>query len=304
MKRKQLLVFCLIAILSTSLLSGCNSSKQEETTNDSVKTEEVTGTFASEELQIENEGRVIPATLVIPEGKENYPLVVMNHGFAGSRNENGGFTKISEALAEAGIASIRCDFAGCGDSEADFTEFNLKNNMSDVNACLEYVLSNKPVDKENIGVFGYSMGGALTVLLTENEENPYKAIALLAPAVNRDEAFFADNENQLKEAKENGYYSLDWFGNELHVGADYYEGLKSSFDVFDKYDNTRDCIVIYGDSDTTILPEHSKAFADKMEVESVMIEGADHGYGMYSDQPDVTKKLIDTVTSFFTNELK
>lgn len=294
MKKKQLLIFCLIAVLSISLLSGCNSSKQEETA----------GAFVSEELQIENEGRTIPATLVIPEGKENYPLVVMNHGFAGSRNENGGFTKIAESLAESGIASVRVDFAGCGDSKADFKDFNLKNNMSDVNACLEYVLSNKPVDKENIGVFGYSMGGALTVLLTENEDNPYEAMALLAPAVNKDEAFFADIDNQLKEAKEKGYYSLDWFGKELHVGADYYEGLKAAFDVFDKYDNTRDCIVIYGDSDTTILPEHSKAFADKMEVESVMIEGADHGYGMYSDQPDVTKKLIDTITSFFINELK
>lgn len=294
MKKKQLLIFCLIAVLSISLLSGCNSSKQEETA----------GAFVSEELQIENEGRTIPATLVIPEGKENYPLVVMNHGFAGSRNENGGFTKIAESLAESGIASVRVDFAGCGDSKADFKEFNLKNNMSDVKACLEYVLSNKPVDKENIGVFGYSMGGALTVLLTENEDNPYEAMALLAPAVNKDEAFFADIDNQLKEAKEKGYYSLDWFGKELHVGADYYEGLKAAFDVFDKYDNTRDCIVIYGDSDTTILPEHSKAFADKMEVESVMIEGADHGYGMYSDQPDVTKKLIDTITSFFINELK
>lgn len=294
MKKKQLLIFCLIAVLSISLLSGCNSSKQEETA----------GSFVSEELQIENEGRTIPATLVIPEGKDNYPLVVMNHGFAGSRNENGGFTKIAESLAESGIASVRVDFAGCGDSKADFKEFNLKNNMSDVNACLEYVLSNKPVDKENIGVFGYSMGGALTVLLTENEDNPYKAMALLAPAVNKDEAFFSDIDNQLKEAKEKGYYSLDWFGKELHVGADYYEGLKAAFDIFEKYDNTRDCIVIYGDSDTTILPEHIKAFADKMEVESVMIEGADHGYGMYSDQPDVTKKLIDTVTSFFTNELK
>lgn len=294
MKKKQLLIFCLIAVLSISLLSGCNSSKQEETA----------GAFVSEELQIENEGRTIPATLVIPEGKENYPLVVMNHGFAGSRNENGGFTKIAESLAESGIASVRFDFAGCGDSKADFKEFNLKNNMSDVNACLEYVLNNKPVDKENIGVFGYSMGGALTVLLTENEDNPYEAMALLAPAVNKDEAFFSDVDNQLKEAKEKGYYSLDWFGKELHVGADYYEGLKAAFDVFDKYDNTRNCIVIYGDSDTTILPEHSKAFADKMEVESVMIEGADHGYGMYSDQPDVTKKLIDTVTSFFINELK
>lgn len=294
MKKKHLLIFCLIAVLSISLLSGCNSSKREETA----------GSFVSEELQIENEGRTIPATLVIPEGKENYPLVVMNHGFAGSRNENGGFTKIAESLAESGIASVRVDFAGCGDSKADFKDFNLKNNMSDVKACLEYVLSNKPVDKENIGVFGYSMGGALTVLLTENEDNPYEAMALLAPAVNKDEAFFADIDNQLKEAKEKGYYSLDWFGKELHVGADYYEGLKAAFDVFDKYDNTRDCIVIYGDSDTTILPEHSKAFADKMEVESVMIEGADHGYGMYSDQPDVTKKLIDTITSFFINELK
>lgn len=316
MKKQRLLLLMGAALLSTGLLFGCNNAKQEAAPQESTApqqteeaaeetpaaTQEAAATFESQELQIENEGRTIPATLVTPTGKENYPLVVMNHGFGGSRNENGGFTKIAETLAEQGIASIRMDFAGCGDSTADFVEYSLKNNISDVNACLSYALNNASIDKENIGVFGYSMGGALAVLLTEYEDNPYKAMVLLAPGVNRNMDFFADIDSNLKEANEKGYYAMDWFGSELHVGADFYQGVKDAFDVFEKYDNTRDCVVIYGDQDTTVLPEYSKAFADQMDVESVLIEGADHGYGFYSDQPDVTQKLLDTVTSFYTKE--
>lgn len=48
----------------------------------------------------ENEGREINGVIALPKEEGKYPLVVMNHGFAGSKEEGIGFVSISKALAE------------------------------------------------------------------------------------------------------------------------------------------------------------------------------------------------------------
>jgi len=63
----------------------------------------------------------IPVTLTVPTDTSSaMPLVVMLHGHGGTRDEAGGFTQIAEELADAGIASVRMDFAGCGESSESF----------------------------------------------------------------------------------------------------------------------------------------------------------------------------------------
>ncbi|MDR1893554.1 MAG: hypothetical protein LBQ61_02525, partial [Spirochaetales bacterium] len=59
----------------------------------------VPGDISSQDALIPNEGRQVPATLTLPAGKGPFPLVVFNHGFAGSRQEGGGFARLAEALA-------------------------------------------------------------------------------------------------------------------------------------------------------------------------------------------------------------
>ena len=52
----------------------------------------------------------IKGTVVMPKVAEGVkvPLVVIAHGHGGNREENGGLTGVAEALAKAGIASVRC----------------------------------------------------------------------------------------------------------------------------------------------------------------------------------------------------
>ncbi len=138
--------------------------------------------YTLEEIIINNENREVPATVVIPVGEGPFPAVVMNHGHGGSRQENGGFAGVAEALANQGIASIRMDFPGCGESEQPFTENYLSNMISDSNASLAYLLENYAVDADKLGIFGYSMGGRIALTIGSEEENPYKAMGLLAPS--------------------------------------------------------------------------------------------------------------------------
>src|SRR5690606_12672129 len=72
--------------------------------------------------------------------------------------------------------------AGSGDSKEPFTEGYLTNMISDSNASLGYILENYAVDKDRLGIFGYSMGGRIALTIGASSDNPYKAIGLLAPS--------------------------------------------------------------------------------------------------------------------------
>src|SRR5579863_2729220 len=67
------------------------------------------------------------------------PGVIFFHGFTGDRMESHWlFVKCSRALAQAGIASLRFDFYGSGESEGEFREVTLRGEISDARAAIEY----------------------------------------------------------------------------------------------------------------------------------------------------------------------
>ncbi|MCQ4808192.1 alpha/beta fold hydrolase, partial [Intestinimonas massiliensis] len=110
------------------------------------------------------------AVITQPKGEAPYPAVVKNHGHGGSKDENEGFGGVAAALAEAGIATVRMDFPGCGDSTEPFTKNTLTNMKSDSNASLAYLLANYPLDADKLGIMGYSMGGRLALEIVSEKE--------------------------------------------------------------------------------------------------------------------------------------
>ena len=75
-----------------------------------------------------------------------------------------GLARVADALGEAGIASIRFDFAGAGDSTEPFTKLSYTTMLADSNAALVWAVRNMPVDKRRIGGFGYSEGSAVVAM--------------------------------------------------------------------------------------------------------------------------------------------
>jgi dipeptidyl aminopeptidase/acylaminoacyl peptidase len=68
----------------------------------------------------------IPGILTLPKAggaARSYPAVLMLHGFASHKDEVGDmYLREARELAERGIASLRIDFAGTGDSQQPYTD--------------------------------------------------------------------------------------------------------------------------------------------------------------------------------------
>ena len=134
-----------------------------------------------ESVVLENEGQKIFGIFHRPCTEGPFPTVLMCHGLAG--HKTGKFrvyVLLAEMLSKIGIASLRIDFRGSGDSEGSFSEMTLESEVSDAVVALKYLRSRPDVDPSRIGLFGRSVGGTVA-LMTAKRSGPIKTIATWAP---------------------------------------------------------------------------------------------------------------------------
>ena len=125
----------------------------------------------------------IPATIQLPAKSargEELPLVVLCHGFTGNRQGDGPFAPLAEDLAAHGIATVRLDFAGCGDSTEPYANYTLANMAADVDSVIGYMQATYGTGKT--ALVGHSMGGRLASLYPQLGQYPVMALALWSPA--------------------------------------------------------------------------------------------------------------------------
>lgn len=266
------------------------------------------------EVTVMNGARAVPATVVVPDGEGPFPAVVMNHGHGGGRQEGGGFERLAKALADAGIVTIRMDFPGTGDSKEPFTEGTLSNMISDSNASLAYLLANFPADPERLGILGYSMGGRIALTIAGSPDNPYKAVGLLAPSADPGKnllLFFAGSEAEYERlyaeaASDKGYadYTTQ-YGQQQQLSKAWFDELLASSPLENIGAYKGAMLVVHGDKDTVIKPEeNANVVAAYPAASIVLVPEADHGYGFYSDQPEVSALVESSFAKFFAENLK
>ena len=242
------------------------------------------------------------------------PLVILIHGHGGTRHEAGGFTRVAGGLASHGIASIRMDFPGCGDSTESFANNNLTNMLADINAAKRYASSSARIDPGRIGLLGFSMGGRLAITEAAGTE-PYPAMALWAPSANNGAAsmqkyvggseVFADMKHQ---AKEEGFASFTTFwGQDQQLGHQWFTDLEASTPGDDIQSYSGALFVLYGTLDDVVLPEVSESvIVNAVNAKSVLkhvIDGADHGLGLFTDDFMRSEQAVSNTVAFFAEHL-
>lgn len=112
-----------------------------------------------ESIVLTNEGEKIFGVLHLPKGIDKPPCVLVLHGLGG--HKTGRFrvyVDLAESLVKAGIAVLRFDFRGSGDSEGSFAEMTLNGEISDALVVLKFLHKDSRIDNQRIGIFGRSMG--------------------------------------------------------------------------------------------------------------------------------------------------
>lgn len=265
-------------------------------------------------VKIDNAGRIIPANILIPKGSGPHPAIVMNHGHGGSKEEHGGFVKLAKHFAQRGIATISLDFPGCGESTENFKENYLSSMVSDSNASLKYILDNYEIDKEKLGILGFSMGAVVALKIVNEQDSPYKSVGLLAPPIEGIEEImmrFVGGEDEFKrlleEAKsEKGYAHFENpFGNDQTISIRWFEELEE-FKKLNIIENIEeDILVIHGGEDTLVTPSMIKsALAFNPHVEKIFIPQADHIFGFREESSEITDNVSQSFGDFFEKSFK
>jgi pimeloyl-ACP methyl ester carboxylesterase len=104
-----------------------------------------------------------PGILTLPTERRNrLPGVLLLHGTASQKNEVGNlYARLARALEDSGIASLRIDFAGTGDSPVSYRNYSLSSATADALHALDYLRARPDVDSESIIVVGFSQGGLI-----------------------------------------------------------------------------------------------------------------------------------------------
>jgi pimeloyl-ACP methyl ester carboxylesterase len=132
----------------------------------------------STELTFPNEfGVMLAATLCTPGGVDPTPAVSLCQGMSGVRNLV--LPHVAERLAEIGIASLRFDYAGFGDSEGERGWIDPAARAQDARVALEVLMSRPSVDADRIGVYGHSLGGPVA-LATASGDGRVRAVAAVS----------------------------------------------------------------------------------------------------------------------------
>ena len=112
-------------------------------------------------VEFMSQNRKIAGKLHLPDG-EQPPVVVGSHGLEGSM-ESAKQSILARILPEMGVAFLRFDHRGCGNSEGNFiTDTSLKTRVQDLISGVNHLLGLGKTRPE-VMLFGSSLGGATCI---------------------------------------------------------------------------------------------------------------------------------------------
>ena len=243
----------------------------------------------------------IPATIQLPAKSargEELPLVVLCHGFTGNRQGDGHFAPLAEDLTAHGIATVRLDFAGCGDSTEPYANYTLANMAADVDSVIGYMQATYGTGKT--ALVGHSMGGRLASLYPQLGQYPVTALALWSPANGTGlqglEFLSIDNFAAVEElaARADAEGSVAAWGVEL--SAAYIDGMRDSDPNAALQESGLPVLLTYSGnerilSDTT--QTETKAAVESLPDGQVVLDPFVNGDHNYTSEDPTTNTQLD-----------
>jgi len=244
-------------------------------------------------VEIQSRGLTLRGMLHVPECcDKKVPIVLIFHGFTGNKMEpHFIFVKLSRLLEKNGIASVRFDFGGSGESDGDFINMTLSGELQDANNILDYAKTLDFVDTSRIGIVGLSMGGAVAGMLAGERKEDIRTVCLWAPAGNmREKVLSQYSEPNITMLEKFGYVDLGG----LLLGKNFVEDIKS-IDIVGKsaaYD--KNVLILHGDKDASVPVETSYRYLEVFGERCLLhiVKDADHTFNSKHWEEEVLEYTV------------
>jgi pimeloyl-ACP methyl ester carboxylesterase len=150
--------------------------------------------FSNSAAQVELAG-----TLTRPQGKGPFPVVLLIAGSGpNTRNEEVAghkiFLVLADALTRRGLAVLRVDKRGVGQSKGDYAKATTEDFVSDAQAAVAWLRQQPEIDARHIGLLGHSEGAVIAPAVAVRTPGVSFLVLVGAPAVRGDEILLRQAE--------------------------------------------------------------------------------------------------------------
>jgi uncharacterized protein len=256
-----------------------------------------------EPLILENGGQQLFGVAHFPlisSREQQIPAVLICHGFGGNKIGQGRmYVILAEKLAKAGIAALRVDFRGCGDSEGQFGELTMEGLVSDAVLALQYLSDHQHIDASRIGIVGSSLGGPVAIYAAQKTQIPTTMALWAAVASGKrwrsDWETHCGNESLENRLRSGGQPVSEHFREQfLALEADVLLANMPLVSVLN----------IHGNKDVTVFPTHVQDYRTaRLQAQSltefIELPNSDHHFTL-EDERNI---LIDETAKWFQKRL-
>lgn len=231
--------------------------------------------------------------LYIPKNRKQYPLVIFMHGLIANCHMEI-FNVLVEKLNNIGIAVLRFDFNGHGESGGELENITFENELHDAMVVLKYAKSIREVT--SISLLGHSQGGVIASILAGMEADGIKTLVLLAPAAVIEEG--ACSGKLLGQT-----FDPDNLPDYIRIMGKRFKGefIKSaqSLKIYDKAKGYKGTVcILHGGGDYLINYKYSKKYHEIYNDSCLyFIEEADHDFSIGQE------KAVNVIVDFFEDRL-
>jgi pimeloyl-ACP methyl ester carboxylesterase len=227
-------------------------------------------------VTFENEGMTLYCSLTIPITEHLCPIVISMNGFGGDRNDivipgtgEPFFKRFARILAEQGIASLRIDFRGSGETGGGYQMTSFSSQISDALAAIDYIRNNLEgqVNTESIGMMGFSQGGLVGSTAAARDDR-VDSVVLWSPVASPTHCYqgllLEEGIKQGLALPDGGYDDFEVYvggqgtGWILPLGKEFFEDLFNIDPVAEIRKYKSPLMVIVGKSDPIVWPQPAK----------------------------------------------
>ena len=226
----------------------------------------------SEKIKFKNsQGHELAAKIEFPDG-EPKAYALFAHCFTCNKNLTA-VRNISHSLNECGIAVLRFDFTGLGESEGDFENTNFSSNVSDLISAAQFLSENYSAPSILIG---HSLGGAAVIFAALHIPS-VKAVATLgAPSNPKHVSHLL--KSGLEEIQEKGEAILMIGGREFKIQKQFLDDINEKNMEKTLKKMKLALLVLHSPQDTTVgIDNASQIYKAAWHPKSfISLDGADH----------------------------